>query len=199
VFRRDFLRGLDVSFAAGIHEDIQVTCAALLSADVIAAVETVCYRYRRDRPGAAMASAGTGHLAVFSAYDRVFAMLAAGEAAGRPVSAGVQAAIFERAIVHYAAVLEATAPGRARSRLPRLAPGGPLASRPGLVPRKGRREFFRRMHEDFVRHRPPGYQYPSGPRGARFRLVGRGAFRTYGLLAPLNQFRVTVQRLAKSR
>lgn len=185
LFRRDFLTGLDVSFAGGIHEDILVTCAALLSAQVIGAVQAVCYRYRRQRRGSAMATTSLGQLAVFDSYHRVFELLAARDAAGLPVSDAVRAAIFERAIWHYSTVLETTGFGVGRVGLP------------GLVPRAERQRFFRRMHEDFRRYRPDGYQHPAGPRGAKLRLVERGAYRSYSWLEPLNQARVAIRKLAR--
>ncbi len=184
LYRRDFLRDLGVTFAPGIHEDIPVTCAALLSADLIAAVDQVCYRYRR-RPGSAMTTTSRQHLAVFDAYWRVFDLLARRDAAGQPVSDAVRAAVFERAIWHYSTVLETTGPGVGRFGLP------------GLVPRRDRRRFFRRMHQDFVRYRPAGYRHPPGPRGAKLRLVERDAYLSYSLLEPLNQARVALRRLAR--
>jgi CDP-glycerol glycerophosphotransferase len=187
LFRRDFLRGLGVSFAGGIHEDIALTCAALLAADVIAAVDQVCYRYRRDRPGSAMATTSLGQLAVFDSYRLVFDLIARRDAAGNPVSDAVRAAVFERAIWHYSTVLETTGPGV-----------GPVGMR-GLVPRSERHRFFRRMHEDFVRYRPAGYQHPAGARGAKMRLVERNAYWSYSLLEPLNQARVAIRRRASGR
>jgi CDP-glycerol glycerophosphotransferase len=187
VFRRDFLAGLGVSFAGGIHEDILVTSAALLTADVIGAVPQVCYYYRRERPGSAMATTSHGQAAVFDSYHRVFELLAGRSAAGQPVSDALQAAFFERAIWHYSTVLQTTGPGIGR------------IGRPGLVPRSERHEFFTRMHADFVRYRPASYQHPVGPRGAKLRLVERNAYWTYSLLEPLNQARVALRRLARSR
>jgi len=184
LYRRDFLRGLGVGFGPGIHEDIPVTCAALLSADLIAAVDQVCYRYRR-RPGSAMTTTSSRQLAVFDAYRQVFGLLARRDAAGRPVSDAVRAAVFERAIWHYTTVLETTGPGVGRVGLP------------GLVPRADRRSFFHRMHEDFVRYRPAGYRHPPGARGAKLRLVERDAYLTYSVLEPLNQARVALRRLAR--
>jgi CDP-glycerol glycerophosphotransferase len=184
LFRRDFLLGLGVSFAAGIHEDILVTCAALLAADVICAVDQVCYRYQRLRPGSAMATTSSGQAAVFDAYHRVFELLASRAAAGRQVTDAMQAAFFERAIWHYSTVLQTTGFGV-----------GSLG-RPGLVPRSERRQFFARMHADFQRYRPASYQHPDGPRGAKLRLIERGAYRTYSVLEPLNQARVALRRAA---
>jgi CDP-glycerol glycerophosphotransferase len=185
LFRRDFLAGLGVSFAEGIHEDILVTCAALLSADVIGAVDTVCYRYRRERKGSALATTSLGHLAVFDSYRRVFELVASRDAARPPVSDALRAAIFERAIWHYTTVLQTTGFGVGRIGLP------------GLVPRAERQRFFRRMHEDFARYRPASYQHPAGARGAKLRLVEQGAYRTYSWLEPLNQARVAVRQLAR--
>lgn len=183
LFRREFLAGLDASFGAGIHEDILVSFAALLNADVIGAVSQVCYRYRRQRPGAAMSTTSRGQAAVFDAYDCVFELLASRAAAGHPASAALQAAIFERAIEHYSNVLETSGPGIGRIGLP------------GLVPRADRKQWFARMHADFTRYRPAGYQHPPGPRGAKLRLVERGAYGTYSLLEPLNQARVRARRI----
>lgn len=184
LFRRDFLRGIGVSFAAGIHEDIVVTCAALLAADAIGAVDHVCYEYRRDRPGSALATTSHAHFGVFDAYETVFGLLASRDAAGQPVSDRLRAAIFERAIWHYTTVLQTTGPGIGRVGLP------------GLVPRAERHDFFRRMHEDFTRYRPASYRHPPGARGAKLRLVERGAYWTYSVLEPLNQARVAARKLA---
>ncbi len=184
LFRRDFLRGLGVSFAAGIHEDIVVTCAALLAAGNIGAVEHVCYEYRRDRKGSALATTSHAHFGVFTAYEAVFGLLASRDAAGQPVSDRLRAAIFERAIWHYTTVLQTTGPGIGRVGLP------------GLVPRAERHDFFRRMHEDFQRYRPASYRHPPGARGAKLRLVERGAYWTYSVLEPVNQARVAARKLA---
>jgi hypothetical protein len=81
----------------------------------------------------------------------------------------VRAALFERAIWHYTTVLP-------------------------LVPRADRRQYFRRMHEDFVRYRPASYQRPNGARGVKFGLVERNAYWTYSALEPLNQLRVLLAR-----
>ena len=84
----------------------------------------------------------------------------------------MQAAIFERAIWHYASVL-ATA---------------------GLVPKNERRPFFERMHADFVRYAPDHYALPAGAKGAKFRLIKRNSYVTYELLEPVNRVRVALRR-----
>jgi CDP-glycerol glycerophosphotransferase len=181
LFRREFLVKLGEPFRPGIHEDIPVTCAALLSGS-LSALASVCYRYRRSRTGSFMATTSTAHMAVFSAYEEVLGLLRERVAAADPVAtAAVQSAMFERAIWHYTAVLQTTGPG--------IGPAG----RPGLVPRSERKRFFERMHADFLRYRPTGYQLPSGARGAKFRLVERDAYRTYEMLEPLNKLRIALR------
>lgn len=81
----------------------------------------------------------------------------------------VRSAVFERAMWHYTTVLP-------------------------LVPRRGRRAFFRQMTSDFRAWRPPEYRFPPGPRGLKLRLVAAGAYRTYTMLEPLNRLRVAVSR-----
>ncbi len=182
LLRREFLIALGEPFRSGIHEDIPVTCAALL-AGRISALDLVCYRYRRSRPGSFMATTTSAHWGVFGAYEEVLAKVAALAEAGDPVATvQVRRAVFERAIWHYSTVFEATAP-RLRQ-----------AGRAGLVPRGERRQFFARMHADFLRYRPADYRLPAGPRGAKFALIERDAYLTYVLLAPLNKMRVATRR-----
>ena len=176
VIRRAFLAGLGMAFPEGIHEDVALTCAMLLRAERISALARVCYRYRQARPGAFMATRSSGQTRIFCSYGKVLA-LAAGAAppvaagTGPPVTPGVRAALFERAIWHYTTVLP-------------------------LVPRAGRRQYFRRMHEDFVRYRPAAYRPPPGIRGVKFALVERNAYWTYTVLEPVNQLRVQLARSA---
>lgn len=172
LFRREFLIGLGEPFRPGIHEDIPVTCAALLVGR-LGVLDRPCYWYRRSRPGSFMVTTSSKHRKVFNAYEEVFDLLAKRISAADPVATPrVQAAIFERAIWHYAAVL-ATA---------------------GLVPRGERRRFFERMHADFVRYVPDHYALPPGAKGVKFRLIKRNAYVTYALLEPVNRVRVALRR-----
>jgi CDP-glycerol glycerophosphotransferase len=175
LLRREFLARLGVEFGAGIHEDVIVTCAALLAAGSVGAVARSCYRYRRDRRGQFMGTTSDAHLGLFAAWGHVFDLLDARAAAGTPPSAAVRAAVFERAIWHYTTVFQATEPWPGRG---------------SLVPRRGRRAFFARMHADFAARRPPGWRRPPGARGLKFALIERGAYRAYVALEPLNQLRV---------
>jgi CDP-glycerol glycerophosphotransferase len=184
VLRREFLRGLAVPFPAGIHEDVPVSCAALLRADRIAALPRVCYRYRRDRRGSFMVTPGDLQFGIFAAYQRVFEVMDCLREAGRPPGGVLTGEVFERAIWHYATVLEANGSGTGRIG------GG------SLVPRGRRREFFARMSADFKKYRPAGWSYPPGARGVKFRLVERNAYLTYSVLEPVNQLRVRLGRAA---
>jgi CDP-glycerol glycerophosphotransferase len=185
LFGRQFLTGLNEPFPAGIHEDIPVTCAALF-AGRLSALDQVCYRYRRARQGSFMATTSADHFAVFDAYERVLDRLGKLAEDGEPVATpDVRAATFERAIWHYTTVLAArrAGPGPGRSR--------------SLVPRGERRRFFGRMHADYLRYVPAGYQPPPGARGAKFRLIRRNAYLVYELLEPLNRIRVRLRGLLR--
>src|SRR2546430_10198718 len=134
VFRREFLLGLGVCFPPGIHEDVPVSCAALLGAERIALLDRVCYLYRRRRRSF-LATTRLDHFSIFSSYEQVFARLDAG--AGPAGGTGVRAALFGRAIEHYSTVLAS-----------------------GLVPRGARRAVFPRVAPDYRRHPPGGYPRP---------------------------------------
>jgi CDP-glycerol glycerophosphotransferase len=173
VFRREFLLGLGICFPPGIHEDVPVSCAALLGAERIALLGRVCYLYRRRRRSF-LATTSMDHFSIFSSYEQVFARL---DAAGRPAGGGgVRDALFGRAIEHYSTVLAN-----------------------GLVPRGARRAFFHRMAADYRRCRPAGYRRPPGLRGMKFALIERDAYRAYLILGPLNHARVAVTRAGRAR
>ncbi len=174
VFRRDHLTGLAVPFRGGIHEDVPVSCCALLAARSIAPLARVCYLYRR-RPGSFLTTASMDHFAIFGSYDAVFAWLdRPGSPPRPPVGGTVRAALFARMIEHCASILAT-----------------------GLVPPSARREYFECMVRCFHRHRPPGYR-PTwrGPRAWKMALIERDAYRAYEMLAPLNDARVAVRRAA---
>jgi CDP-glycerol glycerophosphotransferase len=173
VFRREFLLGLGVCFPPGIHEDVPVSCAALLGAERIALLDRVCYLYRRRRRSF-LATTSMDHFSIFSSYEQVFARLDAGT--GPAAGTRVRAALFGRAIEHYSTVLAS-----------------------GLVPRGARREFFRRMAADYRRYRPAGYRRPPGLRGMKFALIERDAYPAYLVLGPLNNARVAVARARRAR
>jgi CDP-glycerol glycerophosphotransferase len=171
VFRRDFLAGLGISFGSSgpaPHEDVPVTTVALLSAGKIGVLNRVCYRYRRARRGSFLAAASDGNFNIFRSYQQIFNLFPERSLVSPPATPDVRAAIFERAIWHYTTLLP-------------------------LVPRRRRREFFHQMAADFRRWRPAGTGFPPGPRGLKFRLVARDAYRTYSFLDPFNRLRVALR------
>ena len=176
VIRREFLRDLGVPFPPGIHEDVPVSCAVLLSACRIAVLDRVCYLYRRRRQSF-LATKSMAHFAIFSSYAQVFASMdeKCWPANRPPITPAVREAVFARAMEHYSTV---------------------LSSR--LVPQPGRRDYFHRMAADFRRYRPPGYSAPPGARGMKFHLVERDAWVRYAILEPLNSARVSARRALRA-
>ena len=168
VFRRDFLCGLGVPFGPGIHEDVPVSAAALLAAGRIGVLDRVCYRYRRARRGSFMAATSDRHFDIFPSWEAIYNLLPERAVVSPPLTDPVRAAVFERAIWHYTTLLP-------------------------LVPPTRRREFFHRMSADFRRWRPPGFVFPPGARGVKFRLAGRDAYLSYLLLEPVNRLRVRLR------
>jgi CDP-glycerol glycerophosphotransferase len=176
LLRREFLTGLGQSFPEGIHEDVPITCAALLGAETIEALDRICYRYRQ-RAGSAMATTTYRHYRILESYGLAFRLLYQ-----TPVSDAVDTALFERAIWHYTTVLDA--------RAPVAWPGERRRER--LVPRDERRQFFDYISGDFQGRRPVDYRFPPGARGIKFRLVEARNYPAYALLSQLNRLRVAV-------
>lgn len=184
VLRREFLLALQQPFPDGIHEDVPVSCAALLGAAKISVESRVCYRYRQARRGSFMVSSTAAHFDIFRSYRQVFDLVAKRRADGDTTITGpVAAALFERAIWHYTTILGTGGWGIGRM------------GASGLVPRRLYRRFFTMMHEDFLKYRPDGYRPPGGARGAKFRLIERNAYWTYAVLEPVNRLRVRLGRV----
>jgi CDP-glycerol glycerophosphotransferase len=164
VVRRDFLAGLGVPFGPGIYEDVPVALACTLTAPRIGVLDRVCYRYRRSRIGSFMAEVSDRHFDMFKSYETIHEF-----ASAQPTTAAVRAALFARTIRHYVFALQ-------------------------KVPRSSRRDFFSQMTRDYRRWRPEGFTFPPSPRGIELSLVGRGAYRTYFMLVPVNRFRLALRR-----
>ena len=167
VFRRDFLLGLGLRFGDGYYEDVAVTYPALLAAERIAVLDRVCYIYRERRAGAITTTPGDRHFAVFGEYARVFAFADARGGRADPF----RSRLFNRMIWHYTTIIDDAA---------RVPPGS-------------RRRFFHRMAADFRRYRPAGYRFPSGARGAKFRLVALDAYGPFRALRPVNRARLAAR------
>jgi glycosyltransferase involved in cell wall biosynthesis len=76
--------------------------------------------------------------------------------------------------------------------------GGPGPGRMrGLAEAAGVHVWFAdpRMAADVRGYRPPGYRRPPGLRGLKTALICRDAYRTYAMLAPVNNARVAARRV----
>ncbi|GAA1251194.1 hypothetical protein GCM10009665_47390 [Kitasatospora nipponensis] len=152
VFRRDYLDSLDVAFGRGFYEDISVTYPALLAARRLRYLDRDCYHYRRGRPGAITATASPRHADAFAQYDAIFGFLDR----HRDLD-DLRTLVFDRTLRQALTVYDS----------------------PGLVPADLRGDFFGRIGAHFATHRPPGYRFPGGATGLRFRLAARGSRRAY--------------------
>ncbi|WP_037573613.1 bifunctional glycosyltransferase/CDP-glycerol:glycerophosphate glycerophosphotransferase [Phaeacidiphilus oryzae] len=157
IVRRGFLESLNVSFGRGFYEDISVTYPLLLAAERISYLDLPVYHYRRQREGAITNTASPKHLDAFGQYEAIFRFLD-----GRPELDDLRTLVFDRTVKQAVTLL----------------------GTPGLVPDHLRREFFARISAHFRRHRPEGYRFPKGMRGAQYRLVERDAFAAHERLLP---------------
>ena len=171
IYSRGFFLLADQPFSSDWpHEDVPVSCLLPLTARRLCVLNQVCYRYRKNRPGSAMLSGDARrHFRIFTAYETILEqvpkMLAEYDQA---LAEQIYAAYFERAIWHYTNIFDTD----------------------GLVAMPERRSYFATMHKDYRRYMPPGYLPPPGPRGVKFRLIERDAYRWYVVLARLNSVRV---------
>jgi CDP-glycerol glycerophosphotransferase len=88
---------------------------------------------------------------------------------------GIQPALFNRAIWHYANVFDTGE----------------------WVTREDRRKFFEQMYRHFVHYVPAGYRYVGGPRGVKYRLIAANAYRSYTLMGRLNGLRLKAKRRSR--
>lgn len=166
------------------HEDIRVTCLLLLGARKLSALNLACYRYRKYGAGSLMTAGDIRrHFRAFDVWQAVLDEVRkeAGSTDGT-VTKSVYSAVFERAVSHCSYLLDARLPGT-----------GAVRSRP-LVAHGTRREFFDRMHWDFLHYKPADYRRPDGLRGVKFRLIERDSYRAYCALRSLNRLRLSAKR-----
>jgi len=129
-----------------------------------------------------MAEAGKRHFNILAAYELVLGMIQSRFDAHDPdVTAAIRLAFFQRAIWHHTTIFDA----------------GPLMVG-DFIANADRREFYTRMHENFVRFVPLGYRYPRGLRGLKFRMIKRNAYWIYSILSPVNKLRVRTIRRGSS-
>ncbi|GIE98330.1 bifunctional glycosyltransferase/CDP-glycerol:glycerophosphate glycerophosphotransferase [Paractinoplanes rishiriensis] len=153
VIRRDLLLKLGLEFAPGWYEDVSFTFPLMLAARRISTLSRTCVHYRQRRTGAITRTVGDRHFEVFAHWDHTMALCA-----GAGSGAKVRGLLFRRMIWHYMRVL----------------------CHDARVPRGSRRRFFRQAAEQYHRYLPSGgFPLPRGGDGIRFRLLARGAYRTF--------------------
>lgn len=151
VVRRDLLVKLGFQFEEGWYEDISFTYPVLAAAERVTTLPITCVHYRQRRTGAITRTVGDRHFEMFDHWDHALALVDEySEHADK-----VRPELFRRMIWHYLMVL------RNRER----------------VPRRSRRRFFQRMHEQYQRYVPPGgYPVPGGSWGLLHKAVARGNY-----------------------
>jgi len=194
IIRREFFIATSATFREeSPHEDIPVSCKLMLQAGRLSILNRVCYSYRKDRPGSYMIAdrkilAGDSsrrHFNIFDAYEEVLDDIRDCEEKGKPVTRQVRHTFFERAICHYAAILDDGKLG--------IGSFGGI----GLIARGDRHEFFKMMHRDYLEYVPARYKKPGGFRGVKFQLIKKNAYWTYTLLDPANKVRMWMDRSAR--
>lgn len=173
VVRRELLTGLGFAFEAGWYEDVSFTFPLLVAAERISTLPRICVHYRQRRTGAITRTVGDRHFEVFDHWDHAFKLV---ERYASP-SPEVRGVLFRRMIWHYLRVLRHDA----------------------RVPPDSRARFFRRMSESYHRYLPAGgFPPPRRVEGWRYRLVARGAYRTFRALdLAVRAVRETQRRLRK--
>jgi len=159
VIRRELLDRLGLTFEAGWYEDVSFTFPLMVAAPRISGLPRTCVHYRQRRTGAITRTVGERHFEVFEHWEHALA-LCAKYAQARPEALGaeVHGLLFQRMLWHLMRVL------RHDTR----------------VPPASRHRFFARMTEMYQRYLPPdGFPSPGGGEGLRYRLVGRGAYRSF--------------------
>jgi CDP-glycerol glycerophosphotransferase len=194
IIRREFFLLTSAAFPSeSPHEDIPVSCLLMLEASRLSVLNRVCYSYRRNRPGSYMradrkslAVGSSRHqFNIFTSYEKVLDDIEERARKSENITAGVRGAFFERAIAHCATILDDAKLGVGRF-------GGV-----GLIARRDRREFFDKIHRDYLSYVPAGYQEPRGLRGVKFRLIEKNAYRAYSVLDPANKVRVRMEHGAR--
>jgi CDP-glycerol glycerophosphotransferase len=151
IVRRDLLDKLGFQFEQGWYEDVSFTYPVLAAAARVSTLPVTCVHYRQRRTGAITRTLGERHFEIFDHWDHALALVdqySDNADKLRPL-------LFGRMIWHYLTVLR----------------------NPERVPPGSRRDFFRRAHEQYRRHLPPGgYPVPGGSQRLLHRSVARGSY-----------------------
>ena len=62
-----------------------------------------------------------------------------------------------------------------------------------------RREFFERMHRDYLRFEPTGYRPGYSGLDQKLHMIRAGAYRRYSMLEPVHRLRVAAHRRLRER
>jgi CDP-glycerol glycerophosphotransferase len=194
IIRREFFLAASATFPPeSPHEDVPVSCLLMLKAGRLSMLNRVCYSYRRGRPGSYMTADRKGlavgasrrQFNIFTSYEKVLDDIKERAKEDKSITEGVRHAFFERAIWHYTSILDDAKLG--------VGPFGGI----GLIARRDRREFFAKIHRDYLSYAPTDYKEPSGLRGVKFWLIKKNAYWTYSLLDPANKVRVRMDHGAR--
>lgn len=162
IVSRDFLRRNDLRFGPGWYEDVPFSHPVVLAAERLAVLDRVCYHYRVGRPGAITATRSDRHFEAFEQYDNLQQWMGT-----REVDPALKIKLFSLMISHLLVVV----------------------GNDGRMHPSRRRPFFHRLAALHRRHRPAGYQPPSGAKGLKHRLVAIDNYPIYALLR--SAYRVT--------
>jgi CDP-glycerol glycerophosphotransferase len=173
VVRRDLLIRLGFEFEQGWYEDVSFTFPVMAAAQRITGLPLTLVHYRQRRTGAITKTAGDRHFEIFDHWGHALALVDQ----YAPNAEVLRPLIFARMMWHYLSVLR----------------------NPVRVPRKSRKRFFERIHQDYLKYLPPGgYAAPSGANAVRHRLVAKGAFRQYEALEFARKAVRTANKLKKT-
>ena len=144
VVRRELILRTRFMFTAGWYQDLPYTYLMLAAAKRISAMPDVLVHYRQ-RPSGAMRTKGKGHLAVLKQWASVWRLV--GAHSPRPEI--LQPFLFDRMTWHLLEVIR----------------------KPDRVPQEHWHEFFEGAERLWAAHSPPGYRFPRGLTGLRYRMM----------------------------
>ncbi|MGH3328938.1 MAG: bifunctional glycosyltransferase/CDP-glycerol:glycerophosphate glycerophosphotransferase [Streptomycetales bacterium] len=170
--RRQFLVDLGLRFGRGYYEDVPVTYPILMAAERISLLDRLCYYYRQRRGGAITKTTSDKHLDAFGQYEKIFAFM---DRQGAAVEE-FRSTMFARMMWHYVIIL----------------------GRGDRVSRAARLEFFRRMSEHYRTYEPRGGLKLGRLDTVKYRLIKKGAYRTFTIFKVANQLRLWLRDRKKS-
>ncbi|GAA2715863.1 glycosyltransferase family 2 protein [Actinoplanes palleronii] len=152
IIRRGLLIENELWFRAGWYEDIPFSNPVLIAAGRVDVLNRVCYHYRIGRPGAITATRSERHFEAFDQYDALHRWLDRND-----TPPAVRLRMFTLMVNHLLVV----------------------AGNDSRMHARFRRPFFRRIAEQYRRHRPAGHRSPSGSAGIKHRLVAANSYALY--------------------